>query len=362
MIRPMAKALLVLLMATTVYANDDVQDVRLRVQNLGRPDGKQSATLTGHTLLAATSRVVTVTLQVGDATVTLTGKIARSGRLRAVGRRLALATPLASFARIDVAVNGGLTTALFMDAGDCALAVRGRRLDCVETVPLPGTLTDGAYDLTFTDRTPPGTTEVGRITTRVDGSRTLTLHDSPLDQAGLTMEADGALSGDYVMGGDYLTNVAGSAMDQSTPALARLIGTFTGNTAGSFAFTMERSEAGTSSAFGGTWNLSLSGGGFMGFTGTAVLDVTVPADGNAAAAATTLVRSGGTTAYTTRAGTCTVAPAGGVYCMLPVSNPPGNLAVYLHGMLDADGGSGQGAFAIGAAPAMDSTGTWSATR
>jgi hypothetical protein len=48
------------------------------------------------------------------------------------------------------------------------------------------------------------------------------------------MAVDGALSGDYVMGGDYLTSVAGSAADQSTPALARLIGTFTGNTAGSF--------------------------------------------------------------------------------------------------------------------------------
>jgi hypothetical protein len=31
-------------------------------------------------------------------------------------------------------------------------------------------------------------------------------------------------------------------------------------------------------------------------------------------------------------------------------------------MLDAAGGSGQGAFAIGSAPTIDSTGTWSATR
>ena len=244
-----------------------------------------------------------------------------------------------------------------MDAGDCALAVRGRRLDCVETVPLPGTLTDGAYDLTFTDRTPPGTTEVGRITTRVDGGRALTLHDSPLDQAGLTMEADGALSGDYVMGGDYLTNVAGSAMDQSTPARSRgWIRTFTGIRRAPSRSRWNGARRARRARFGGTWNLSLSGGGFMGFTGTAVLDVTVPADGNAAAAATTLVRSGGTHGVPPRAGTCTVAPAGGVYCMLPVSNPPGNLAVYLHGMLDADGGSGQGAFAIGAAPAMDHTG------
>jgi hypothetical protein len=82
----------------------------------------------------------------------------------------------------------------------------------------------------------------------------------------------------------------------------------------------------------------------------------VPANGNTAAAPTALVRTGGTTAYTTSAGTCDVAPAGGVYCSLPIGTPPGGGAVYLHGMLDAAGGSGQGQFAIGAAPAIQSTG------
>jgi hypothetical protein len=367
MIRPMAKALLVLLMATTVYANDDVQDVRLRVQNLTRPDGKQSATLTGMAAPQATAQPVVVTLQIGATTATLTGKIRRSGRLRAVGRRLALATPLASFTEIEVDVSGGLVTSFTMAAGDCVASPNGRRLDCVETstptpTPTPtspGELTDGAYDLTITGHTPVGTTESGSLTTNPDGTRTLRLWDSALDFATLTMATDGTLSGYYVMGGDAFVTVAGSATDQSTAALARLSGSFSGFI-GTYSFTMERVSEGTDGALGGTWNLTFVGGGLQPFSGTAVLDLTVPATGLATAAPTTLVRNGGMTAYTTGAGTCTVAPAGGVYCMLPRAVGAG--AVYLHGMLDADGGSGQGTFAIGAAPAIDSTGTWSATR
>ena len=368
MIRPMTKALLVLLMATTVYANDDVQDVRLRVQNLTRPDGKQSAMLTGMAAPQATAQPVVVTLQIGATTATLTGKISRSGRLRAVGRRLALATPLASFTEIEVDVSGGLVTSITMAAGGCEASPNGRRLDCVETstptptptsTPPPGDLTDGAYDLTITGHTPVGTTESGSLTTNPDGTRALLLWDHALDFATLTMATDGALSGYYVMGGDAFSTVAGSATDQSTTALARLSGSFSGFF-GTYAFTMERVSEGTDSALGGTWNLTFVGGGFQPFNGTAVLDLTVPANGLATAAPTTLVSNGGMVAYTTRAGTCTVAPAGGIYCMLP--RAVGGGAVYLHGMLEADGGSGQGAFAIGAAPAIDSTGTWSATR
>ena len=128
MIRPMAKAFLVLLMATTVYANDDVQGVRLRVQSLTRPDGKQSATLTGMAAPQATAQPVVVTLQIGATTATLTGKISRSGRLRAVGRRLALATPLASFTEIEVDVSGGLVPSLAMASADCIASSSGRRL------------------------------------------------------------------------------------------------------------------------------------------------------------------------------------------------------------------------------------------
>ncbi len=374
MIRPMATALLLLLMATTVDANDDVQDVRLRVQNLTRPDGKQSAMLTGMAAPQATAQPVVVTLQIGATTATLTGKISRSGRLRAVGRRRALATPLASFTEIEAAiVSGGLVTSLTMAAGDCVGSSNGRRLDCVETstpIPTPtstptptptspGDLTDGAYDLTITGHTPVGTTASASLTTHPDGTRALRLWDHALDFATLTMATDGALSGYYVMGGDAFSTVAGSATDQSTTALARLSGSFSGYF-GTYAFTMERVSAGTDGALGGTWNLTFVGGGLQPFDGTAVLGLAVPASGLATAAPTTLVRNGGMTAYTTGAGTCTVAPAGGIYCMLP--RVVGAGAVYLHGMLDADGGSGQGAFAIGAAPAIESMGTWSATR
>jgi hypothetical protein len=123
---------------------------------------------------------------------------------------------------------------------------------------------------------------------------------------------------------------------------------------------MERAAAGTTDAYGGAWNVTFVGGGYQPFSGTAVVDLAVPATGLATAAPTTLVRPGGTTAYTTITGTCTVAPAGGTYCMLP--RAIGGGAVYLHGTLDVEGGAGQGTFAIGAAPAIDTTGTWTATR
>jgi hypothetical protein len=85
------------MLATSVMANDDVQDARLRLQNLARPDGKQTATFTGRTAPIASAEPVTVTLRIGATTVTLAGKVSRTGRVRAGGRRLALATQLASF-------------------------------------------------------------------------------------------------------------------------------------------------------------------------------------------------------------------------------------------------------------------------
>jgi hypothetical protein len=323
--------------------------------------------LTGLVAPVATAQAVTVTLHVDATTVTFTGKISRSGRLRAVGRRLALATPLASFTEIAVDVSGGLVTSIAMASADCIAVSNGRRLDCTETsgpTPTPtstaaGPLPDGAYDLTIPDHTPVGTAESGSITTNPDGTRALRLWDSALDFATLTMTTDGALAGYYVWGGDAFNTVSGSATDESTISLARLTGTFSGSV-GPYEFTMERAAAGTTDAYGGAWNVTFVGGGYQPFSGTAVVDLAVPATGLATAAPTTLVRPGGTTAYTTITGTCTVAPAGGTYCMLP--RAIGGGAVYLHGTLDVEGGAGQGTFAIGAAPAIDSTGTWTATR
>lgn len=346
-------------LATSAMANDDVQNARLRFQNLTRPDGKQTATLTGQTAPIAAAQAVTVTLQIGGTTVTLPGKISRSGRLRAGDRHLALATPLVSFTEVAVDVSGGLVTSLAMASSDCITASNGRRLDCVETTPTAsGPLPDGAYDLALTGQ-PPGTTKSGSIATNSDGTRALRLWVSALDFATLAMTTDGTLSGYYVWGGDAFNTVSGSATDESTTTRARLIGTFSGFI-GPYEFTMERDAAGTAAAFGGTWNVMFTGGGFQPFSGTAVLDLDVPATGMATAAPTTLVRTGGMTAYTTVAGTCTVAPVGGTYCMLP--RALGGGAVYLQGNLDVDGGSGQGTFAIGAAPAIHSTGTWTATR
>jgi hypothetical protein len=357
------------IVATSAAANDDVQDVRLRVGRLTRPDGTQSATLTGIAAPVATAQPVTVAVQVGATTVTLSGKLSRRGRLRAVGRRLALATPLASFTVIDVDVAGGLATALTLAAEDCVASLRGRRLDCVEsTVPsptptstptptptstTPGDLVDGAYDLTIDNHTPPGTTQSASVTTAADGTRALRLWVSALDFATLTMASDGALTGYYVFGGDAFSMITGSATDQSTTTLSRLTGAYSSSLV-THAFTMERVAEGTSNAFGGTWNVNLGGGGLAG-----VIDLAVPANGAATAAATTF---GSPPIYTTRAGTCTIAPAGGIYCMLPLTFPPGNEAVYLQGMLDADGGSGQGTFAVGAAPVIRNQGTWTATR
>ena len=369
---PAALLVALVMLATAAMANDDVQDARLRLQNLTRPDGKQTATLTGLTAPIATAQPMTVTLQVGATIVTFTGKISRSGRLRAVGRHLALATPLASLTEIAVDVSGGLVTSLAMASANCIASSNRRRLDCVETseptpTPTPtatptgppGPLTDGAYDLTITGHTAVGTTESGSITTNADGTRALRLWDSALDFATLTMATNGALSGYYIQGGDAFIAVTGSSTDQSTTGLARLIGTFSGFI-GTYGFTMERAATGTADTFGGAWNVTFVGGGFQPFSGTAVLDLVVPPTGYATAAPTTLIRTGGMTAYTTRTGTCTVAPAGGTYCMLPPA--VGSGAVYLHGNLDVDGGSGQGTFAIGAAPTIDSMGTWTATR
>lgn len=366
--------LTLLAVAATAAANDDVQDVHLRVQNLTRPDGKQSATLTGLAAPVVPAQTISVALRIDGSTVVLAGRISRNGKLRAVGRRLALATPLASFTAIDVDVSGGLTTSLTLVAGGCVASSRGRRVDCVETtVPTPtptltptptptattpGDLVDGAYDFTIANWTQPGTTPPGSITTNPNGTRALRLWMSPLDYVMLTMAADGALTGYRVFGGDAFAMVAGSATDESTISLARLTGTYSGSFVGTQVFTMERVADGTSAAFGGTWNLTLDGGGFMPFSGTAVVDLTVPADGLGSAAPTTFVRTGGMTAYTTNTGPCTVAPAGGVYCRLPRTVGMG--AVFLHGTLDAD--SGQGTFAIGEAPAIESTGTWTATR
>jgi hypothetical protein len=208
-------------------------------------------------------------------------------------------------------------------------------------------------------RTAVGTTEAGSITTNPDGTRTVRLWTSALDFALLSMTTDAALSGYYVWGGDAFNTVTGSATDESTTERSRLVGAFTGFV-GTYPFTMERTTAGTAYGFGGAWNVTFVGGGYQPFSGTAVLNLAVPATGIATAAPTTLVLPGGTTVYATSVGTCTVAPAGATYCMLPRTIRGG--AVYLHGHLDVNGGSGQGSFAIGAAPAIDSTGTWTATR
>ncbi len=370
--RSLLTILVLLTAATTAAANADVQDVRLRVQALTRPDGVQSATLTGVAARSTVARPIIVTLDIDGAVMTLTGRISRGGRLRAIGRRLALATPLASFTGIDLDVSGGLTTSLAMAAGDCVASSNGRRLDCVEsampdptpsptsTPTTPGDLTDGAYDLTMAGFTPPGSRKSGSITTNPNGTRALQLWVSALDFVTLTMAADGALAGYYVWGGDAFNTVSGSATDGSTIATALLAGSFSGPTVGTYAFSMERTSQGTDGAFGGGWNLTFVGGGIQPFSGTAVLDLTVPATGLAAAAPTTLVRNGGMTAFTTAPGTCTVSPAGGTYCMLRRSIGAG--AVYLHGALDAEASTGQGTFAIGAAPSIESTGTWTATR
>ena len=274
-----------------------------------------------------------MTLQIGATTATLTGKISRSGRLRAVGRRPPLATPLASFTEIEI--DGERR------ARDVAHDGR-RRLRGVAQRPAPRLRrdvdadtdadldadTDADLDLAGRAHRRRVRSHHHRATRRSERRRPGASRRIPtgrarsgsgsvaLDFATLTMATDGALSGYYVWGGDAFDTVAGSATDQSTTALARLSGSFSGFF-GTYAFTMERVSEGTDSALGGTWNLTFVGGGFQPFNGTAVLDLTVPANGLATAAPTTLVRNGGMTAYTTGAGTCTVAPAGGICCMLP---------------------------------------------
>jgi hypothetical protein len=92
------------------------------------------------------------------------------------------------------------------------------------------------------------------------------------------------------------------------------------------------------------------------------LTLAVAPDGSATTAPTTIQDSAGTTRYTLGAGTCSVAPAGGMYCNLTNTEPPGAGPVQIQGRLDAATGSGHGRVAIGWAPTLDSEGAWTATR
>lgn len=359
MIRAITMALMVMVTASAASANEDVQDVHLRVQNLTRPDGKQTATFTGRTAPVATAQPVTVTLQIGATTVTLTGKIGRSGRLRAVGRQLALATPLAAFTRIGVTVSGGLTTALDVLAGECVAAARGRRLDCVEAGASSGALVDGVYDLVIDGHTPAGTSEVARLHTFPDGRRQLTMYDDALNYASLSMTPDLALSGYYWLGGDFGQMVEGDGEDRSTASAARMTGTLTSSTIPDLVFALERDTAGTPSSLGGSWVVTFTGFGFAPWNGTGALTLTVPANGRATTAPTTLT---GSRTLTLAASTCDVAPAGGIHCLLWITGPAGSELLQIHGSLDDATGTGQGSFAEGYAPQIRSEGSWTATR
>lgn len=359
MIRAMAMALMVMVATGTAFANDDVRDVLLRVQNLTRPDGKQSATFTGRTARVATAQPVTVTLQVDATTVTLTGKISRSGRLRAVGRRLALATPLASFGEIEVDVSGGLTTALDMLAGECVASGRGRRLDCVEAGASNGAFVDAVYDLVIDGHTPAGTSEVATLHTYPDGSRQLTMYDDALNYAPLAMTPALALSGYYFFGGDFGHRVAGNGVDASTASAARMAGTLTSATIPDLVFAVERDTAGTPSSLDGTWLVTFTSFGPEVWNGAGPLTLAVPASGRATTAPTTIT---GSRTYTVAASTCDVAPAGGIHCHLWITGPGGSDLLQIHGSLDEATGTGQGTFAEGSAPGIHSEGAWTAVR
>jgi hypothetical protein len=158
-------------------------------------------------------------------------------------------TPVMSFDHIDVDVTGALRPLLMATTIVCA--PYGRRIDCVETPPAAGVLTDGAYDLAITvGQTPAGTTASARLINNPSGTdRCCTPAPSirPCCRWG-----DVARRLLHLWRRRVLQR-RGSASDVSTPArapdrvvLAELRGS------GGYVFTMERVSAGTSSAFGGT--------------------------------------------------------------------------------------------------------------
>ena len=202
------------------------------------------------------------------------------------------------------------------------------------------------------------------MSTAVSGSRAIGLVRSIFDALRLSGPPDGSLAvltGYAVLGGDILSSATGSAASTQDTAGTRIDGTATSAVFGtqtSWSFVLRRPDAGTPADFGGRWRVTFAGSGLTTIAGDVALELTVPADGNATTSPTTLVSSG-TPVLDLAAGSCRVAPAGGISCQLPSSEMYG---ITMFGAFDRVAGTGGGSFYLGAPPSIFAQGTWSAIR
>jgi hypothetical protein len=284
--RTIAMMLVLLLSTVSVQtaASEEFESLQSKIRNVTRPSGRQSAVLTGRVAPSADARAITTTVRVGVSTAVLRGRIGRSGRLHAIGRRLDLGTVAGPFDEIEVEFAGGLEATLVFPFPNCVREAHGRRLDCQGEVGGSGTLVDGAYDVTFDYGGGSAPIDgVGRLTSAADGTLSLLLHQGDLDYASLAVASDFGVSGYFIQGGDAFISVTGTADDVSSPDAAGL----TGNVAARnslplhVGFVLQRLIAGTPSTLGGTWDVHLQGSplGGPGIDGTMALTLAVPADG-----------------------------------------------------------------------------------
>jgi hypothetical protein len=354
------RSALVALSLVATAAPAELRDARLVVRGLARVPGTQTVTLRAVVSPAPTVRAaIEASLEIGSTRVTLEGKVGPNGRLQARVRRVDLAAAGTTFTGARVDLSGGVINVLLFGPSDCATVRHGTVFHC-RSATGPGDVPDGVYDLMI-GQTFPGT-GVAQLTTASPGTRRLSLYASAFDSASLAVSPGFSLDGDVILGGDVLVKVTGSATPVQSGDGWRIDGTvIDSGGAVSWAFVMQRPDAGTPAGLGDAWHVELVGG-VMPLIGGMPLVLDVAADGVATTQATTVEDTTGTTVYELSDGDCLIAPAGALSCRLPVVSPPDLFALQLHGVLDLATGSGQGEFFVGSPPFVPQGGTWSATR
>lgn len=346
-----------------------VDDARLVVRGVQRPAGRQAVALDlVVTPPPATRLKVAATLHIGTVVLPLPATIARNGRLRARAQRADLASVLPDFGSAHVDLPDPIGAVVDFSAADCVAFLRGRVLACPATIDTTAPAPDGVYDA-LVDRVDganhsPIAPALGVLRTSTDGSRGIGIDLSVFDSLSVNGTPDGSLAtltGYAVTGGDIVAMASGAAASTHDAAGARVEGSVTASFFGSptiWSFTLRRPDTGTPSALGGTWTVTFAGGGFTPFAGSATLDVTLPADGHATTAPTTVV-SGGSPVLSLDGGTCQIAPGGALSCFLPSSQMYG---IAMDGTLDVGSGTGGGTFYLGSPPSIYSQGNWTAAR
>ncbi len=353
----------VLAACATLAGAATVVDGTLQIRGVGRPSGRQAATVRLSITPPPSKRTtVAASFTVGGTSVPLTATVSRTGRVFARAQRLALAAELPDIASARIDLGPPVDVSAAFAPADCVARARGRRLDCPAlTSPLEPPA-DGVYDAAVDlviggDHLalPPA---VALVTTALDGSPQLAIFLDPFDSLMLAGTSDDStLTGYAVSGGDILATASGSATALREPGASRFDGVASAPAFGqTWAFTLRRPDAGTPSASGGAWTVTFDGDLSMPFTGTVTLDLAVADDGHATTGPTTFTSG---PPYVANAGTCLVAPGGALSCWIPV---PELYGIVLQGTLDVAAGTATGTFYAGTPPVIYAEGTWTASR